>query len=171
MSVSASCALILGFRVHPEDICKKVKDDVPRCSNGHPRSSPTAKFCEHDGKPFDWVETQAPTETIIKVARRLKWKRVNEVTNWEEKVRDEVGGGSRGEPGFFNVTCVQGGDAPTVLAFGRLIDRASPYDSLYDPIGHDPEFLAEEADKIAQLRDELGFRESPIGLYLTLYYG
>jgi len=98
---------------------------------------------------------------------------MDQVTDWQDKVNDELGGlVATPQPVFHNVACVQGGGGSSALAFGKQIDQTSPNDRLADPGGFSYGDLKPIFDEVLACRDDLGFpSDRQVKLYMSLYYG
>jgi hypothetical protein len=106
---------------------------------------------------------------MLKIARRYDWGDLSRITDWEQKVLDQVGWS---KSPFLNVARRQGNGERTDLALGEKLDSISPSDREFDPVGFESSKYNVAAQRLISLRDELGLpSERPVELFLSLYYG
>jgi hypothetical protein len=162
MGVSASCSLFIGFDVHFSDLYLKSRDQAATCEKGHPRPDIESKFCSKDGSKFSFKDTTGPTPLLLAIFQRYEWKLPKEDCDWEDEVQNYI----EADAGpLFRIQDYSN------LIFGVKIKRIGSYDN-YKASSHEMVKLQDEAVKLRQLRDELGFPgDRPIEISMSLYFG
>jgi len=166
MSITVNARLAVGFLVYPTDLYTEVRSEKPLCGEGHAQTDATQAFCPKDGTRFTFQRSEVPTPILLEIAQLDRWRRLEQVKCWSDKVRDELDCGH-----LLNCAPVRGSCSEVRIVFGMVLETIQEDASTTDATGHSLAHIEQFIINITALRDKLGFpSDRQVKVFMSLYY-